>query len=129
MFGSLVQLPRREIPRAVVELTRSKGRQLVGSSKRRVQAEPARVGEMKVEPSNVSQALELYGAMTLHYRAPSHYPGPVLLIKPSWLDRPIEDRWQYWVDGPLRIADVEELRADLFGQEPRLLESLAPQPG
>jgi acyl-coenzyme A synthetase/AMP-(fatty) acid ligase/thioesterase domain-containing protein/acyl carrier protein len=125
LFGSLSQLPRREVPRAVVELARFKGRQLVGPPKRKVQAEPSRAGETKPE---VSEVLELYGAMALHYRAPSHYSGAVLLIKPSWLDRPIEDRWQFWVDGPLRIADVEELRADLFGREPRRLESLAPQP-
>jgi enterobactin synthetase component F len=127
LVRSLATLPGREVPKAIARVALGKGVQL--SRRLGIRAHPkVEYTREDGEPltADVDHALQVYGAMAQHYRPPSHYPGPVLLIKPSWIIQPIEDRWKYWVDGPLRVANVEELRTDLFRQQPRRLESLAP---
>jgi acyl carrier protein len=118
-------VPRRDLPRVVTRMALAKGRKVSGG--RRPTGQPAvanGTGDKTTSPSQ--RAIELYGALALEYRPPAHYPGAVLLIKPAWQDRPIEERWRHWVDGPLRVADVEELRSELFGLRPRRMEALAP---
>ncbi|HEX3795196.1 MAG TPA: AMP-binding protein [Acidimicrobiales bacterium] len=133
-FRTWNALPRRAVPGAVAEVALAKGRQFARQAtnrtgKSRAKLHGTRGHETNNGPANrsgVTRAVELYGDLALRYRPPSHYPGRVLLIKPSWLDQPIEDRWRHWVDGPLRISDVEELRVDLATHSPPRLEWLAP---
>jgi enterobactin synthetase component F len=124
---SLAALPRRELTREMISLGAGKVRQIT----RRIPSPKSRPAGTRADDGasasrNVDNAVELYGALARRYQPPSHYAGPLLLIKPSWRNRPIEESWRHWADGPVRVADTEALQLDLLHAAPRRLESLGP---